>query len=366
MGKVSDIGLISADSHVNEPRDLWAKNLPASMRDQAMKGIEHKGDGGWDLILDGKPIAQTSMSEEERMAGMFPEKRFEVMRAEGIVGECVFPSIGLYVWMLTDPEGGKISCRIYNDWVNDTLESKSRRFRCAGLVPTWNVDDALVEIEHIASSGLAAFMIPAVTDPTYNHRQWEPMWHAMEETGLPVVVHQGTGHSMIFYRGPGASVSNLLTTQSMAPRMTTLLATSGVLERHPNLHFVFVEYNAGWMGWAMDTMDFYTESFSRYQLEKGGSWIYPELPEPPGFYVKRQVHATFQKDWIGIRNLPVTGADSIMWGSDYPHEEGTYPHSRAVVDELAADLDASTANRVFRSAAADIFKFDQSVLTTPV
>lgn len=367
MAKVSDIGLISADAHVNEPRDLWLRNLPAALRDQAMQGIEHEGDGGWKLILNGKGIFKTDMNPEERMAGMFPEKRFDIMRAEGVVGECIFPSIGLYVWMLTDPVGGKVSCRIYNEWVNDTLQSQSARFKCAGLVPTWNIDDALEEVAFIATSGLAAFMIPAVTQKPYNHRDWEPMWRAMEETGLPIVVHQGTGHDMVFYRGPGASVTNLVATQSMAPRMATMLATSGVLERHPDLHFVFVEFNAGWLGWAMDTMDFYTESCARYELAgKGGSWIYPQLPEPPSFYVRRQVHATFQKDFIGLRNRAVTGPDSIMWGNDYPHEEGTYPHSPKVVDELAAGLDDATAARVFRGAAADVFKFDPEVLNTPV
>ena len=70
---------------------------------------------------------------------------------------------------------------------------------------------------------------------------------AIAETGLPVVMHQGSGHDMLFYRGRGATVSNLLATQSMAPRTAGLLAMSGVLENHPDLHFVFVETNAAWI-----------------------------------------------------------------------------------------------------------------------
>ena len=342
-----------------------------TLRDQAMQGIRSEDDGGWTVILDGHHVGKAGSTEAERLEVLDPVKRFEVMRSEGVVAECIFPGIGLYVWMLTDPDGQQQSCRIYNDWIHDTLARRSPRFCCAGLVPTARVDDAVAEIHHIAGLGLGAVMLPTVAEPAYNHRDWEPVWQAVHEVGLPVVMHQGTGHDMVWHRGPGATVANLIATQAMAPRVATMLATSGVLERHPDLHVVFVEYNAGWLGWMMDTIDFYTEAFGRYDLadrhpDKKGSWIYPQLPEPPSFYARRQIHATFQKDTIGLRNLAYTGVGSVMWGSDYPHEEGTYPGSRAVVDELAAGLDPADARRVFRDNAAEVFGFGADVLDTPV
>ncbi len=124
----------------------------------------------------------------------------------------------------------------------------------------------------------------------------------------------------------------------MGPRAAALLATSGVLANHPDLHVVFVEFNTGWLGWTMQTLDFYTESFRRYGTTPSGKpWVNPELPEPPSHYLRRQVHATFQDDPIGLTNLAYTGADCLIWGSDYPHEEGTYPHSREVVARLVVD-----------------------------
>jgi len=184
-----------------------------------------------------------------------PEHRYEIMREEGIIAECIYPTIALYVWMLEDPDVGAASCRVYNEWIADGL-ARSPRFKCAGLVPTWRIEDAVAEVRFIAEAGLGSIMLPAVAAPDWNHRDWNPLWKAIEETNLPVVIHQGTGHSMFFYRGPGAGVANLLATQSMAPRMAGLLATSGVLAYHPDLHFVFVEYNIGWLGWAMQTLDF--------------------------------------------------------------------------------------------------------------
>lgn len=377
MTATSSIGLISADSHVNEPRNLWLDNLPASKREQAMQGIQGNSEGGWSLILDGRHVAKAKSSEEERLAVLDPVHRLTVMREEGIAGECIFPTIGLYVWMLQDPEGGRLSCRIYNEWIYDQLERQSPRFRCAGLVPNWSPEDAVAEVQFIAGQGLGAVMIPAAATPTWNHKSWEPLWSAIEETGLPAVIHSGTGHDMIWYRGPGASVANLLATQSMGPRTAALLATSGILERHPNLHFAMVEYTGGWLAWAMSTVDHATTTFNKYGTTEnlgsaklaGGKEprkiVYPELKEPPSFYIRRQIHATFQDEPVGLGNIGITGADCLMWGSDYPHEEGTYPNSRETVDRLGKLVDDQTALRVFRDNAAKLFQFSPEVFATP-
>jgi predicted TIM-barrel fold metal-dependent hydrolase len=372
------MGMISADSHVNEPRDLWSSNLPPSMRSRAMRGIESTEDGGWRLILDGGHIGKVGTSEAERLEAIRPQRRLEIMAEEGIAGECIFPTIGLYVWMLEDPDDVKISCRIYNDWIHEQLERQSPRWRCAGLVPVGRVEDAIEEVGYLADLGLGAAMLPTVVEPTWNHRQWEPLWDAIEAAGVPVVMHQGTGHSMIWYRGPGATVANLLATQTMAPRTATMLATSGVLERHPDLHVVFVEYNVGWLGWIMDTVDYYNVAFDRYgTTDNMGSSrlvrrtgpakpvISPKLDEQPSFYMRRQIHATFQNDLIGLRNLEVTGTDALLWGSDYPHEEGTYPYSRETVDRLSVGLDPADAAKIFRDTAARLFHFEREVVAAP-
>lgn len=363
MPVIATLGLISGDSHVNEPRDLWRDNLPRSLVSHAMRGIQAGEEGNWELVLDGHHVDKTAESESDRLKASDPEHRYQVMRQEGIVAECIYPTIGLYVWMLADHDGGVASCRVYNEWIADGL-ARSPRFKCAGLVPTWSVEEAVAEVGRIAESDLGAVMLPAVAHPDWNHRSWEPLWSVVEETGLPVVVHQGTGHSMYFYRGPGAGVSNLLATQSMGPRMAALLATSGVLALHPNMHVVFVEYNIGWLGWVMETLDFYTEAFARYgHTPEGKKWINPELPELPSYYLRRQVHATFQDDPIGLNNVDYTGASPLIWGSDYPHEEGTYPHSRATVTGLASGLTEETVKRVFRDNAAELFHFADAVLS---
>ena len=143
-------------------------------------------------------------------------------------------------------------------------------------------------------------------------------------------MHQGTGHDMIFYRGWGSATANLLTTQSMAARATALLSCGGVLERYPALHVVLVEVNAGWMAWTMSTLDEY------YQAHE--HWSKPKLAELPSHYIRRQIHATFQQDAVAIHNIPLTGADCLLWGNDYPHPESTYPNSNKVLDDVLAGV----------------------------
>jgi predicted TIM-barrel fold metal-dependent hydrolase len=368
--RISEIGLVSADSHVNEPRDLWSSNLPPSLRNQAMRGIESGEDGSWNVVFDGHHVFQRSMADEaERLAVLDRDKRFDVLRGEGIVAEAIFPTIALYVWLLEDPEGGRESCHVYNDWILDTLQRKSERFCCAGLIPVWEPERAGAEVDRVAEMGLRAIMLPSHTEVAWNHRVWNPMWDAIDASGLPVVMHQGTGFDTIWYRGPGATVANLVSTETIGPRVATLLATSGVLERHPDLHVVFVEFNTGWLAWVEELMDYYDRVFREYddihRAERSKPTVYPDMSHPPSWYVKRQCHATFQVDNIGMRNVPFSGDISLMWGHDFPHEEGTYPHSKKLVEEQATQVGPEEARRIFRENAIDVFKFDRELIDQP-
>jgi predicted TIM-barrel fold metal-dependent hydrolase len=357
--------MISADSHVNEPRMLWWDGLPESMRDAAPARIRPTEDGSWELKKhEDTTLTQRQKDRIEEMSRVQTNDlshRFQVMHDDGLAGECVFPTIGLYLWDLEDPELGSACCEIYNDWIFDIIESKSDRHRCAGLIPTWTIEQAVAEVRRVKNLGLGCVMLPVRGVPhEYNHRYWEPLWDAIEESRLPIVLHQGTGHDMLFYRGPGAAVANLLATQSMAPRSTGLLATSGVLENHPGLDFVFVETNAGWISWAMDTLDYYYDSFQELP-----GWVKPILKEKPSFYIKRQIHGTFQWDPTAIGSIGRTGSSPLMWGSDYPHAEGTYPHSKKIVQELCGELSEEQARAIVGGTAIDLFGFDRLVVNTP-
>ncbi|MDP2014936.1 MAG: amidohydrolase family protein, partial [Actinomycetota bacterium] len=214
----SRIPLISADAHVNEPRGLWWDGLPASMRDRAPARIRPSEEGAWEMKThDATTLTQAQLDLQQERARNEQNDlgyRLKVMAEDGISAECVFPTIGLYLWDMDDAALGGACCEIYNDWIFDALESKSDRHSCAGLIPTWNIDAAVREVRRVAAMGLGSIMLPLKGVPEeYNSPVWEPLWDEVESAGLPVVMHQGSGHDMLFYRGPGAAVANLLATQ---------------------------------------------------------------------------------------------------------------------------------------------------------
>jgi len=360
---------LSADAHVNEPHNLWYERLPEHLRDLAPRRIEQGADGGWELVINGDSRGWQRVTKEreaeleaERIGHATPEVRLRMMADDGIAGEIVFPTIGLYAWDIEHPEVGIAACRVYNDWIDERLGSETARIKLAGMIPNWSLDAAVAEVQHIASRGFAAAMLPLVGSPPWNDPSYEPLWDAIDETGMAVVMHQGTGQGDtqggVVYRGPGSPGANILTAQTQAPRTTALLACSGTLERHPDLHVVLVEVNGGWLAWCMEVLD----EFAR----ANPVWEKPKLQELPSHYIRRQIHCTFQNDPIAVRNLPITGNRTIMWGNDYPHDEGTFPDSQRVISELFAEVSDEDRVQVLTKNAAEIFGFDEAICRTPV
>jgi predicted TIM-barrel fold metal-dependent hydrolase len=360
--EAAQLAKISADAHIDEPHDLWFERMDARLRDRAPRRIQAEQEGGWSLVVDDNPVGwvdltaeEAEANEEARIAAAAPDVRLEMLRTDGVNGEIIYPTIGLYAWNIEDPAVGLASCVIYNDWILERLGGNDR-IKLAAMIPTWDVDMAIDEVQRVAGdASVSGLLLPLVGTPEWNLPVWEPLWAVIEETGLPAVMHQGTGHDMIFYRGWGSPTANLLTTQSMAPRATALLSCSGVLERFPDLHVVLVEVNAGWLAWTMSTLDEY------YLAHQKNGWTKPILAALPSHYVRRQVHATFQDDPVALHNIALTGSDCLLWGNDYPHPESTYPDSNKVLDRLLAGVDVDDAHAVVFDNAARIFGFSAGV-----
>lgn len=359
--RAADLPKISADAHVDEPHDLWYDRMAPGLRDKAPRRIQSDADGGWSLVVDGNPIGWNDVSAEEaaqkdaeRIAAASPAVRRDMLRTDGVNGEIIFPTIGLYAYNITDPVVGRVACEVYNDWIREQLAGDPR-IKLAMMIPTWDLAMALEEVDRVArDESVGGLLLPLVGTPEWNLPQWEPLWEAIADSGRSVVMHQGTGHDMIFYRGWGSATANLLATQSLAPRAAALLSCSGVLERHPGLRVVLVEVNAGWMGWAMSTLDNYHRDHSM--------WSKPKLAERPSDYIRRQVHATFQDDPIAILNLPVTGSQGLLWGNDYPHPESTYPDSGRILDDLLRGVDEADARAITFDNAVRVFGFDETAV----
>jgi predicted TIM-barrel fold metal-dependent hydrolase len=354
----------SADSHVVEPLDLWVQRLPSHLRGRAPR-IEEV-DGRWMFVVEGTPPRRmgppSADSDEQkrtatgfRAGGSDPDLRARDLDEDGVWGEVLYPTIALFAFVIPDPELRRTTARAYNDWLAETFAAASKRFAGAALIPVQEPDESVREIERVARLGLRSVMLPmqAPADGAYNSDRYDAVWAAAQALGMPVSFHVGTGANPVTERGPGGAVINYVEVGLGAQRTLAYLATSGVLERFPDLHVVMVECGAGWLSWLLERMD---EAFEEHE-----PWVRPKLAEPPSFYVRRQGHVTFGNDAAGVVNRDFTGVEPLLWASDYPHPEGTWPHTQETLERIFAAVDPAERRRITYETTARLYGLEAPV-----
>ena len=237
------------------------------------------------------------------------------------------------------------TCEVYNDWAADGLAGSARTLP-VGLLPVRDVAAAVRELERLRGLDLRAALLPTHTDfKPYNDPSYEPLWEAAAGLGVPLSFHAGTGRSQTPARGPGAAVVNYVVTVSGPMETVAYLCGAGILERHPELRVVMVECGAGWLAWTLEAMD---DAYREHQ-----QFVRPKLRELPSEYFRRQGAVTFQRDPVGLANVERTGARCLMWGSDYPHPEGTFPDSREILERQFEGLPQELQNPALSAVPED-------------
>ncbi len=345
--------LISTDSHVTEPIELYAERMNASFRDRAPRITNT--DGWRTLYVEGLRPRKLMTESELDMAvvgGADPEQRLREQSQDGVSGEVIFPTFALQACFASDDAGLQLAlCRSYNDWAMESLGGHHRMLP-VGLVPMIDLDDAIAEATRVARLGFRALFLPArVPSRPYNDPDYDRFWAVAEDLGLPLTFHSGTGYEPRITRGPGAEVINyILGSQVDGPSVILAMAAGGALDRFPSLRIVTVETGASWLAWIMTQADLIHEAHSMFTKHR--------LTMKPSELIARQAHATFMNDPVAINNRYVTGIETIMWGNDYPHPEGTWPHSAAALDEQFKDVPEAEKTAMVCGTAARVFGFD--------
>jgi predicted TIM-barrel fold metal-dependent hydrolase len=363
--------LISADSHVMEPLDLWTHHLPEPMRSRGPR-IEVRGNAQCLMVEDtvvrkfdrlGESAAADSGADalhapesDERtktfsMGASEPDRRLRDLDTDGVWGEVIYPNLAFFCcFMIKSPEVQVATARVYNDWIADRFIGTSERFAPVALLPVLDIEAAVAEMERTAGRGFRAMMMPTHIDVRpYNDPAYEPVWSAAEALRMPLTFHAGTGRSQTPAHGAGGAVINYVVTVGAPMETVAYLCGAGILERHPNLRVVMVECGSGWLAWAMHAMD---DAYREHH-----EWVRPKLKLLPSEYFRRQGAVTFQYDPVGLANIPFTGERCLMWGSDYPHPEGTWPNSRKILERQMAGVDEATIRKVVRDNAAELYRF---------
>jgi predicted TIM-barrel fold metal-dependent hydrolase len=190
-----------------------------------------------------------------------------------------------------------------------------------------------------------------VEHPNYNLPHFDPLWAVIQDAGLPITFHVSTGRDPRASRGNGGAVINYVS-HSLSPTIEPVanLCASGVLERFPGLRFATIEAGIGWIPWLLGAMD---EAYKKHHF-----WVRPKLAKLPSEYFRLHGFASFQEDPAGLDLAERYGVmDCLMWGNDYPHHEGTWPHSAEAIERTMRSLDDGQRAKVLGLNAARLFKF---------
>ena len=299
------------------------------MRDEEAQRILAKGyDGLRAGIRDG---AQRGADQDE----------------DGVAAEFLYPGFfGLFAFENMDL---LVACqRNYNDWLHDYASASGGRLFGLAAIPIQDPEAALAELDRVVKMGFKGGCIPCAAPPErpYKDPCYEPVWAFAEEAGFPLSMHVGTNaYVPARYRAKqplGADeTANYAATPATIGRTLVDLMCRGVAARHPRLKFVVGEFNAGWIAHWLDRVD---QGLLREHRFRNRDFT----GERPHEVWRRQFYATIEDDRPAVLTREIVGVDNLMWGSDYPHVDSTWPCSTQVIDEIFEGVPDADRNKITR------------------
>jgi predicted TIM-barrel fold metal-dependent hydrolase len=357
--------VISADSHFTEPQDLWLRYIEPAWRDRAphvehrpetdvfvcdtgemfpvgmIHGVRYKGG---DVKLEGR-------YDDVPPSGWDPAARLAAMAQDGVSAEVLYPTIAMRFYTIEDVGLANACIRAYNTWAADFCRAEPQRFRGIGMVTLDDVDSACAEVRRCRQMGLSGIMIAVFPDGAepYHAERYLPFWATAEELGMPVSLHTATERRVREQLSPAQFFLHYALVQPVLIGMIY----AGLFDRFPRLQVVSVENDAGWAAHTIERMD-YVDVTARFRnlhrdhLNK----------EAPSHYWHTNISCTFMRDSTAVAMRHAIGLDRLMWSSDFPHGDSTWPDSGQVIDSLMAGVPEDDQRKILQSNAARLYGFD--------
>jgi predicted TIM-barrel fold metal-dependent hydrolase len=294
-------------------------------------------------------IGRAGIDDDGYRAGN-PKLRLDDMDRDGLSASVIYGPVSLGL-PIDDPALQAASYAAWNDWAIEEFNAVAPDRLCVlGFLPSHSADAAARELERCAALGHRGAIIDVFTidvgDPA-----WDRLWAAAEHTGLPISFHLKAGSwSNLSYKigkWQSAAFASILPLQLDEPLATMVF--SGALERHPDLRLVLAEIGLGWLPYFLWRMD------NEWQLLREKLDYAPSIA--PSALFRRQVIAAFEDDAFAATAIPLIGADSVMWASDYPHTDSTFPHSREAVTEMFGALPQDDVRKIAATNCARLYGF---------
>ena len=370
---------MSADSHMDLiylPPDTFTSRMPSTWGDRTPRVVERDGRKVWvsgDAVLGpwgvygpgvtggrrGRILAEAGFASGTQTRPSNPIERRQDQERDGVEAEVIYGIIGVSRGLFThsgiaDHETLAAVYRAYNDYIADFNRSQPGRFFGLGCLPNHDARAAADEVRHCAELGLrGAVFVPWGSALPVWHQMWEPLWTAAEETGLVISFHvfEGgaatVGYAVQNIQHPASAGSWTVVAPLQMDEICASVILSGVCERHPKLTLILGESGIGWLPYMLERLD---DTYEERLADDLG------LKLPPSAYFKRQMYATFQKDFHGVRAMAEIAPDNVMWGSDYPHRDGTWPFSQKAIEEQFRGIPAPIQSKMLWENVRRVYK----------
>ena len=362
------------ESRYHADFDEWADHIEAAQRaqDELFAG---RGRSTRNVGIDGDPVldADRNFSNTRRLAEQ---------TADGVVGYVLFPNTQPPFAPAAasqfeappysdDVERRWAGLRAHNRWLADFVSEAPTQLAGVAQIFLGDVDGSVAEIEWAAEHGLrGGILVPGAPpgspfEPLYS-ASYEPIWAAAEAHGLPLNHHAGGATPDFGPHFPASLAVFMLEVSWWSQRALWHLMFSGVFERHPELHWVNTETGTAWVPDTLATLDSFYErmKYSQYGSESiFGGMAVESMSLRPSEYWLRQCHvgASFLRPSEAARCRDI-GIDNIMWGSDYPHIEGSHPHTREHLRLTFGLLPVDETVKLITTNAARLYRFDLEAL----
>ena len=362
-------GIISADAHVCEPPNCYVDFIDPKYRDNAPHIVEQP-DGSEAFVVPGmrRPVAigfidgaGFSVKERNERArrikfkdirdGAYGGKaRIPYMDRDGIAAEIIYASIGMGLCMHRDPEYKDACMWAYNRWLQAMCSEVPNRIFGLAQTAVLSVDSAIEDFRRAKAMGMVGMMMPGrPIHEDYDHRDYDALWECATDLDLPICFHILTSREgSINMPHRGHDMNNFLGIIRAVQDVVGLMVLGGVFERHPKLKLVCAEGDAGWMPHYMYRMD----HAAKFQFPNG---ILDGLSKVPSEYIKSNVWMTFQDDLTAFNSLHQMPYTQLLWASDFPHTDSTWPRSQQLLAEHTRNLQEPQRQAIMRDNTARVF-----------
>jgi predicted TIM-barrel fold metal-dependent hydrolase len=367
--------IISSDSHVFEPADLWSTRIDAAFRDRGPRVVREGMHDYW-VVEDGKKagsiglVSQAGVRfespekitfggsfEHVRPGGWDPHEHVKDMQIDGVSAGVLYPSNGLFFFRIPDSALLSAIFRAYNDWLAEFCRAYPKQLRGIAMI---NVDDPAAgarELERAAGLGLVGGMIAVspLSDRPYSLPMYEAFWAAAQDLDMPISFHTATQRP-----GPGVpTLDNAAQTATQRANIDHWVRTAlsdiiyaGVFERYPRLNVAAVEFELSWVPYFLRMLD-----YVYIERQQQATYRFKDQMLPSDF-AHRNIYFSFQEDDLGIRLRDLIGVDQLMWGSDYPHAESTWPRSQEILASILADVPDDEQAKIAGANVARLYQLN--------